>query len=64
MRIVQLVVHLVKRESYRAGVENHEAYGAARAVDKKQEPEWRVLERNEHLHMMHIPPRVVEEKRA
>ena len=31
---------------------------------KEQEPEWRVLERKEHLHMMHITPRVAEEERA
>ena len=30
----------------------------------EEEPEWRVPQRNEHLHMMHIPPRVGEEERA
>ena len=58
-----LVVHLVRQESHRAGVGNHEADGAAQAVDKELEPEWRVPERKEHLHLVHIPPRVgVEEK--
>ena len=64
MRSVPLVVHLVKQESHRAGVGNHEADGAAQAVDMKQEPEWRVPDRNEHLHMMHIPPRVGEQESA
>ena len=54
---VQLVVHLLKQESHRAGVGNNEVDGAAQAVNKEQEPEWRVPERKEHLHMMHIPPR-------
>ena len=53
-----LFIHLVRQESHRAGAGNHEADGAAQAVDKEQEPECRVLERKEHLHMMHIPPRV------
>ena len=43
---------------------NHEADGAAQAVDKEQEPEWRVPERKEHLHLVHIPPRVGEEEKA
>ena len=55
---------LVKQESHRAGVRNHEANGAAQAVDKEQEPEWRVPERKEHLHLVHIPPRVGEEEKA
>ena len=59
-----LVIHLVKQESRRAGVGNHEADGAAQAVDKEQEPEWRVPERKEHLHLVHIPPRVGEEEKA
>ena len=45
MKEVPLVKHLVKQESHRAGVGNHEADGAAQAVDKEQEPEWRVPER-------------------
>ena len=45
MKKVPLVIHLVKQESHRAGVGNHEADGAAQAVDKEQEPEWRVPER-------------------
>ena len=64
MKKVPLVIHLVKQESHRAGVGNHEADGAAQAVDKKQEPEWRVPERKEHLHLVHIPPRVGEEEKA
>ena len=40
MRKVPLVIPLVKQESHRAGVGNHEADGAAQAVDKEQEPEW------------------------
>ena len=64
MKKVPLVIHLVKQESHRAGVGNHEADGAAQAVDKEQEPEWRVPERNEHLHLVHIPPRVGEEEKA
>ena len=59
-----VVIHLVKQESNRAGVGNHEADGAAQAVDKEQEPEWRVPERKEHLHLVHIPPRVGEEEKA
>ena len=39
MKKVPLVIHLVKQESHRAGVGNHEADGAAPAVDKEQEPE-------------------------
>ena len=50
MKKVPLVIHLVKQESHRAGVGNHEADRAAQAVDKEQEPEWRVAERKEHLH--------------
>ena len=41
MRSVLLVRDLVKQEWHRAGVGNHEADGAAQAVDKEQEPEWR-----------------------
>ena len=64
MKKLPLVIHLVKQESHRAGVENHEADGAAQAVDKEQEPEWSVPERKEHLHLVHIPPRVGEEEKA
>ena len=46
MKKVPLVIHLVKQESHRAGVGNHEA------------------ERKEHLHLVHIPPRVGEEEKA
>ena len=64
MRKVPLVIHLVKQESHQAGVGNHEADGAAQAVDKEQEPESRVPERREHLHVIHIPRRVGDEERA
>ena len=64
MKKVPLVIHLVKQESHRAGVGNHEADGAAQAVDKEQEPEQRVPESKEHLHLVHIPPRVGEEEKA
>ena len=64
MKKVPLVIQLVKQESDRAGVGNHEADGAAQAVDKEQEPEWKVPERKEHLHLVHIPPRVGEEEKA
>ena len=64
MKKVPLVIHLVKQESQRAGVGNHEADGAAQAVDKEQEREWRVPERKAHLHLVHIPPRVGEEEKA
>ena len=57
MSKLPLVIYLVKQESHRAGVGNHEADGAEQAVDKEQEPEWRVPERREHLHLIHIPPR-------
>ena len=63
MRRVPLVIHLVKQELHRANVGNDEADGAAQAVDKEQEPEWRVPERREH-HMMRIPPGVGDEERA
>ena len=43
MKKVPLVMHLVKQESHRAEVGNHEADGAAQAVDKKQEPECGLL---------------------
>ena len=62
MKKVPLVIHLVKQESHRAGVGSHEADGAAQAVDKEQEPEWRMPERKEHLHLVHIPPRVGERR--
>ena len=64
MKKVPLVILLVKQESHRAGVGNREADGAAQAVKKEQEPEWRVPERREHLHLVHIPPRVEEEEKA
>ena len=64
MKKVPLVIHLVKQESHRAGMGNHEADGAAQAVDKEQEPEWRVSQRKEHLHLVHIPPRIGEEEKA
>ena len=64
MRSVTLVIHLVNQESHGAGVGNHEAVGAAQAVDKEQVPEWTVSERKEHLHMMQIPRRAGEEERA
>ena len=64
MKKVPLVIHLVKQELHRAGVGNHEADGAAQAVDKEQEPEWRVQESKGHLHLVHIPPRVGEEEKA
>ena len=64
MKTVPLVILLVKQESHRAAVGNHEADGAAQAVDKEQEPEWRVPERKENLHLVHIPPRAGEEEKA
>ena len=64
MKKVPLVIHLVKQESHRAGVGNREADGAAQAVDKEQEPGWRVPERKEHVHLVHIPPRVGDEEKA
>ena len=64
MKKVPLVIHLVKQESHRVGVGNYKADGAAQAVDKEQEPDWRVPERKEHLHLVHIPPRVGEEEKA
>ena len=64
MRRVPLVIHLVKQESHRAGAGNHEADGAAQAVDKEQEPEWWVQERRGLLHMTHIAPRVGDKERA
>ena len=64
MKKVPQVIHLVKQESHRAGVGNHEADGAAQAVDKEQDPEWRVPESKGHLHLMHIPPRVGEGEKA
>ena len=64
MKKVPLVIHLVRQESHRAGVANDEADGAGQAVDKEQEPEWTVPERKQHLHLVHTPPRVGNEKRA
>ena len=64
MKKMPLAIHLVKQESHRRGVGNHEADGAAQAMDKEHEPEWRVPERKEHLHLVHIPPRVGEEEKA
>ena len=64
MKKVPLVIHLVKKESHRAGVGNREADGAAQAVDKEQDPEWRVPECKGHLHLVHIPPRVGEGEKA
>ena len=64
MNKVPLVIHLVKQESHRAGMGNHEADGTAQAVDQEQEPEWKVQERKEHLHLVHIAPRVGEEEKA
>ena len=64
MKKVPLVIHLVKQESHRAGVGDHEGDGAAQAVDEDEEPEWRVPKRKEHLHLVHIPPRVGEEEKA
>ena len=64
MNKMPLVTHLVKQGSHRAGVGNHEVDGAVQAVDKEQEPEWRVPERKEHLQLVHIPPKVGEEKKA
>ena len=61
---VPLVIHLVTQQSHRPELGNHEADGAAQAVDKEQEPEWKVPERREHLHLLHIPPRVEEEEKA
>ena len=59
-----LFIHLVKQESHRAGVGNHEADGAAQTVVMEREPEWRVPEGKAHLHMTHIPPRAEEEERS
>ena len=59
-----LVIHLVKQKSHRAGVGNHEADGVAQAVDMEQEPDWRLPERRDNLHLMHITPRVEDEERA
>ena len=59
-----LAIHLVKQELHRAGVGNHEADGAAQAVDKEQEQEWRLPERKEHLHVLHIPLRFGDEERS
>ena len=64
MNKVPLVIHLVKQESHRAGQGNHVADGAAQAVDKEQEPDWRVPEGEEHLHLVDIPRRVGDEERA
>ena len=64
MNKLPLVMHLLKQESHGAGLGNHEADGAAQAVDKEQEPERRVPERKKHLHLVHIAPRVGDEERA
>ena len=64
MKKVPLVIHLLKQESHRAGLGNHEADGAAQAVDKEQDPVWRVPESKRHLHLVHIPPRVGEGAKA
>ena len=64
MKKVPLIIHLVKQESHRAEVGNHEADRAAQAVYKEQEPEWRLPERKEHLHLVHIPLRVGDEEKA
>ena len=64
MKKVPLVIHLVKQESHRAGVGNHEADWAAQAVDKEQDPGWRVPESKGHLHLVHIPPKVGEGEKA
>ena len=64
MRRVPLVIHLVKQELHRVGVGNHEADGAAQMLDKEQEPEWRVPKRRQHLHMMHLPPRLGDKEEA
>ena len=64
MKEMLLVIHLYKQQSHRARVGNHEGDGAAKAVDKVQEPEWRVPERKKHLHLGHIPPRVGEDQKA
>ena len=64
MKKVPLVIHLLKQGSHPAGLGNHEADGAAQAVDKEQEPEWRVPERKEHLHLVNIPPKSGDEERA
>ena len=58
MRKGPLVIHMVKQESHLARVGNHEANGAAQAVNKEQQPEWRVPERREHLHLIRTPPRL------
>ena len=63
-RSVPLFINLVKQESHRAGVGNHEADGAAQTVDMEREREWRVPGGKEHLHMMHISPRVGEDEKA
>ena len=60
-RRVPLVVHFVKKELHRTGVGNHEVGGAEQMVGMDKEPEWRVPEGNDHLPMIHIPPKVVEE---
>ena len=60
MKKVPLVIHLVKQESHRAVVGNHEADGAAQAVDKEQDPEWRVPESKVHLHLVRILKRYPE----
>ena len=64
MKKVPLVIHVVKQESHRAGVGNHEVDAAAQAVDKEQEPEWQVPDRKQHLHLVHIPAGVGEEEKA
>ena len=64
MKKMPLVIHLVKQGSHRAGVGNNEVDEAAQAVDKEQEPEWRMPERKEHHHLVHIPRRVGEEEKA
>ena len=64
MKKVPLDIHLVRQESHRVGVGNHEADGAAQAVGKEQEPEWSVPERKKHLHLVHIPRTVGEEEKS
>ena len=63
-RRTPLVMHLVKQESHRAGMGNHEADGAAEMVDTEREPDWRVPERTGHLHLVHIPPRAGNKEKA
>ena len=58
------MIYVVRQESHRVGLENHEADGGTQMVDTESGPDLGVPEEADHLHLVHIPERVEDKGKA